>query len=141
MIWGGGWPRQAQAVTGLYVDPVSGLLRKAPPREKTRQSRPVTELSLEANIVCRRVNGIWYRFEYAERDPDDIAQVVRFHADKPARNQKYGLQAPGDRRIIRYRDLPASAARYLIRRRQCARHEISEIDLRVLKISRKLRRG
>src|SRR5260221_18257 len=141
MVWGNGWPRRPQPVTGLYVHPVSGLLRQTPPREKIRRSKPVTELSLEANVICRLVDGVWYRFEYAEHDPDDIAEVVRFHADQPARNRKYGLQAPGDRRVIRYRDLPPASARYLVHRRQCARHEISEIDLRVLKISRKLKRG
>jgi hypothetical protein len=138
MVWK--W-RQAKPVTGLYVHPVSGLLRRAPDREKTRSSKPVTHLALEPNIVCSLVDGVWYRFEYAEHAPDDIAEVVRFHADRPVRNRKYGLQAQGDRRVIRYRDLPPANARYLVRRRQCARHEISEIDLRVLKISRKLRRG
>ena len=114
------------------------------PGASSRENSPVqtvTELSLEANVIRRLVDGVWYWFEYAEHDPDDIAEVVRFHADQPARNRKYGLQAPGDRRVIRYRDLPPANARYLAHRRQCARHEISEIDLRVLKISRKLRRG
>jgi hypothetical protein len=141
MVWGSGWPRRTQPVTGLYVHPVSGLLRNAPHRAKTHLAKPVTELRLEANVACRLVDGVWYRFEYAEHDPDDIAEVVRFHMDQPARNREYGLQAPGDRRIIRYRDLPAADARYLASRRQCARHEISEIDLRVLEISRRLKRG
>src|SRR5262249_30329908 len=94
MMWGR-WSIWTQPVTGLYVHPVPGLLRRAPDPEKPRRSRPVTELSLEANVVCRLVNGVWYRFEYAERDPDDIAEVARFHADQPARNEKYGLRAPG----------------------------------------------
>src|SRR5262245_56146238 len=132
---------QAKPVTGLYVHPVSGLLRRAPDREKTRSSRPVTQLALEPNVICSLVNGVWYRFEYAEHDPDDIAEVVRFHADKPKRNQEYGLEASGDRRIIRYRDLPPASARYLASRRQCSLDEISEIGLRVLKNSRKLSRG
>src|SRR5262249_13920171 len=140
MVWGTRWLMPTEPVTGLYVHPVSGLLRRAPDREKTRSSRPVTQLALEPNVICSLVNGVWYRFEYAEHDPDDIAEVVRFHAETPKRNQKYGLEAPGDRRMIRYRDLPAANARYLVSRRQCSRHEISEIDLRVLKISRKLKR-
>ena len=55
----------------------------------------------------------------------------RFHEDQPARNLKYGLKAPGDRRVIRYRDLPPAEARYLARRRQCNRQEIAEIDERI----------
>jgi hypothetical protein len=77
------------------------------------------------------VDEIWYRFEYAVRDPDAIAEVARFHEDQSDRNQKYGLEAPGDRRVIRYRDLPPEQARYLVRRRQCTRQEIAELDERI----------
>ena len=124
--WGG-----AQPVNGLYVHPGSGLLRRAPDPEKVGRTKPVTELSLEPNTVCRLIDQVWYRFEYAVRDPNEIAEVVRFHADQPARNQKYGLEAPGDRRVIRYRDLPLTQGRYLARRRQCSRQEIAELDERI----------
>jgi len=126
--WGRGGP---EPVTGLYVHPVSGLLRRAPDRKKTGRPKPVSELALDNNTVCRLVDEIWYRFEYAVRDPNAIAEVVRFHEDQPARNQKYGLDAPGDRRVIRYRDLPSEQARYLARRRQCTREEIAELDERI----------
>jgi hypothetical protein len=128
MRWGRGGP---QPVTGLYVHPVSGLLRRAPDRKKTGGAKPVSEVSLDSNTVCRLVDDIWYRFEYAVRDPNAIAEIVRFHEDQPARNQKYGLEAPGDRRVIRYRDLPPEQARYLSRRRQCTRQEIAELDVRI----------
>ena len=126
--WGRGGP---EAVTGLYVHPVSGLLRRAPDRKYVGWTKPVTELALDPNTVCRLVDEIWYCFEYAVRDPNAIAEVVRFHEDQPARNQKYGLEAPGDRRVIRYRDLPPEQARYLARRRQCTRQEIAELDERI----------
>src|SRR5262249_60554074 len=107
----------------------------------TLSSSPVPRLARGRNVIGSLVDGVWYRFESAGHDPDDIAGVVRFHADKPKRNQEYGLEAAGERRIIRYRDLPPASARYLASRRQCSLDEISEIGLRVLKNSRKLSRG
>jgi len=88
----------------------------------------VTELKLDAKAICRLIGETWYRFDYATRDPNEIAEVVRFHENKPKRNLEHGLAAPGDRRIIRYRDLPAGNARYLVRRRQCTRQELAEIE-------------
>jgi len=126
--WGRGGP---EPVTGLYVHPVSKLLRRAPDRKKAVRARTVSEVSLHPNTVCRLIDEVWYRFEYGVRDPDEIAEVVRFHEDQPARNRKYGLDAPGDRRIVRYRDLPPSQARYLVRSRQCTRQEVGELDERI----------
>jgi hypothetical protein len=82
---------------------------------------------LDANTLCRLIDGVWFRFEYADRKPDDIAEVVRYHEDQPERNREHGLRQPGDRRIIRYRDLHPRERRFLARSCQCTRKEIARI--------------
>ena len=58
MVWGRRW-RAAQPVTGLYVHPVSGLLRKAPDRTRARRAREVTEVKVGDHIICRLIDGVW----------------------------------------------------------------------------------
>jgi hypothetical protein len=127
MVWERWGINRARPVTGLYVHPASGLLLNAPNRRERRSPKPVTQLWIDANTVYRLVDGVWYRFEYALRGANEIAEVVRFHEDQPKRNLQYGLAAPGDRKVIRYRDLPPQEARYLVRSRQCTRQEIANI--------------
>jgi hypothetical protein len=127
MVWERRGADRSQPVRGLYVHPVSGLLLRAPNRRERRRPKPVTERQIDADTVYRLTDGVWYRFEYALRGPNEIAEVVRFHEDQPERNREYGLASPGDRRVIRYRDLPPHRARYLLRRRQCTRQEIADI--------------
>jgi hypothetical protein len=91
----------------------------------------VSRIAAGPDAEFRLIGEVWHRFEYARRRPDEVAEVVRFHEDQPERNEKYGLTAPGDRRLIRYRDLPASGARYLARRRQCSRDELEWIAKRL----------
>lgn len=135
MVWARwGRARQALPVSGLYVHPVSGLLRKTPEKKRANDFRyagPITELTLEAGVVYRKIDDVWRRFEYRQRDPDEIAEIVRFYEDKPERNQQHGLRAPGDRKFIRYRDLPLGQARYLLRSRQCTLPEIADIEDRI----------
>jgi hypothetical protein len=119
--------RLAGPVYGLYVHPVSGLLRKGPRITFRLREKSVDQVWLDANTVCRLVDGVWLRFEYAVRKPDDIAEVVRNHEDQPERNREHGLKQPGDRRIIRYRDLHPGEARFLVRSRHCTRREIAQM--------------
>src|SRR5205823_8180956 len=114
MLWTRwGRPSRAEPVSGLYVHPVSGILRRAPARKWTRRAKTITSVWLGADVECRLIDGVWYRFEYACHDPNEVAEVVRFHGDRPERNEQHGLTQPGDRRIIRFRDLPPGQAHYL----------------------------
>jgi len=140
MVWPEwGRARHALPVSGLYVHPVSGILRKTLEQKRAKRfpcPGPITELTLEAGIVYRKIADVWRRFEYGQRDPDGIAEIVRFYDDKPERNQQHGLRAPGDRKLIRYRDLPPGQSRYLLRSRQCTLPEIADIEERIRRARR-----
>ena len=118
-FWGRAWP-----VEGLYVDPKTRLLCSAPRAKRDRGAKTVTRVRVSDLAHDELIDGIWYRFEYRRRDPDELLEVVRFHEDQPERNAKYSLVAPGDRRTIYYRDTPAASKLVLVSKRQRSRQEV-----------------
>jgi hypothetical protein len=108
-----------EPVEGLYVHPKTGILRRAPERKWGREPKPVTRVRLSDLAHYQLIEGVWFRFDYRKRNPDEVLEVVRFHEDQPERNMKYGLRQPGDRRIVCYRDVPEQDRRVLVSRRQC----------------------
>ena len=109
----------SRPVEGLYVHPKTGILRRAPEWKWERRREPVTHVRMSELAHYELIDGVWFRFDYRMRDADEVLEVVRFHEDQPERNMKYGLREPGDRRIVRYRDVPELDRLVLVSRRQC----------------------
>ena len=87
--------------------------------EQARKREPVTRVRLSDLAHYELIDSVWFRFDYRKRDADEVLEVVRFHEDQPERNMKYGLRQPGDRRIVRFRDVPEQDRLVLVSRRQC----------------------
>jgi hypothetical protein len=111
-------------VEGLYVHPKTGILRRAPKRTLDREREPVTHVRLSDLARYELIDGVWFRFDYRKRDPDEVLEVVRFHEEQPERNMKYGLRREGDRRIVRYRDAPTEGRPVFVSKRQCTLAEV-----------------
>lgn len=99
--------RRLTEVRGLYVHPVTGLIRLA----KRRPSKPKrTELNLVAVseiLEYEKIDGLWFQMEYALRDPDELVEY--------------------EGRVYRAGELGRYASRVLLRKSQCGRKTIRRI--------------
>lgn len=125
-------------VEGLYVHPKTGILLRARGWKRPRVRKEVKHVRVSELVHNELIDAVWYRFEYRRHDPDDVLEVVRFHEDQPKRNAEYGLREPGDRKIIRYRDVKGSNPPILVSKRQCTRAE-SEAAIALARAKAKMR--
>ena len=99
--------RHPTEVRGLYVHPVTGLIRLA----KRRPSKPKrAELNLVAvseTLEYEKIDGLWFQMEYAPRDPDELVEYQG--------------------RMYRAGELGRYASRVLARKTQCDRKTIRKI--------------
>jgi hypothetical protein len=114
------WGFPQRPVDGLYVDG-DGILRYNKRERYTRPKPPVTRFDCTDDISYYYLeDGLWYLHEYRLHAPDDPYQIITYVAHtsylsnglvyiqsypSPDLRAKYGLKTPGDKHIIRYRDV------------------------------------
>ena len=85
--------RHPTEVRGLYVHPVTGLIRLA----KRRPSKPKrAELNLVAvseTLEYEKIEGLWFEMEYGLRDPDELVEFQ-------GRIYRAGALGPYARRVL-----------------------------------------
>jgi hypothetical protein len=80
-VVGANWFGRVEPVRGLYVHPLTGILRRSKPVPRSRRSnaRPdETELNfvrLSETLAYEKLNGCWFRLEYRINDPAEAAEA------------------------------------------------------------------
>jgi hypothetical protein len=70
---------------------------------------------------------IWYVVEYEYHDPDEIYRVYRFE-DGDWTKRLYGLYEPGQKHIIRYKDVPSAMEKpFVVRKHQANSKQLKGI--------------
>lgn len=115
------WGRGPTPINGLYVDPATGLLQYHKAEPRTYPAKPITYISCESPLYYyQREDGIWYLYTHRLHDPEEPYRIITyterisyayngsrmvFSDPSPETRQKYGLKKPGDKFIIRYKDV------------------------------------
>jgi len=85
--------RSATEVNGLYVHPLTGIIRLA----KRRPSKPKrAELKLVAvseTLEYEKIDGLWFQMQYTLRDPDELVEFQ-------GRIYRAGELGPYGRRVL-----------------------------------------
>ncbi len=103
------WRSLVRPVTGLYVHPVTGLLRIAKCRQTPTERPRVDTVKVSETMQYQKIDGLWFRMEYRRLDPDDL---VRRH----------------DGKLVRAAELGRDGLPELVRKQQCDRKTIRKIE-------------
>jgi hypothetical protein len=103
--------RGDRPVTGLYVDPRDGALRKAIAVSKTQRDRPPSRVRVDALTQFERINGIWYLHISEFLDP---REVIRYDWDPLKRVYT----------DVRREDIPGVARTHRVRTKQANKREL-----------------
>jgi hypothetical protein len=91
-----------RAVTGLYVHPVTGLIRLAKRRQSQRKRAEPTPVGISETLEYEKIDGLWFRMEYRMLEPDELVEHPK--------------------------GCGPEARRVLIQKRQCDRKTIRQIE-------------
>lgn len=76
-----------------------------------------------------KVSYVWFVVEYAKHNENDVYEVVTYESAFLSIRQKYNLDGPGMKHIIRYRDVPEKLSELFECRRKVAnKKELKTID-------------
>jgi hypothetical protein len=70
--WWGLWP-----VHGLYVHPITGLLRRAKPERKVERRSGPDYVRVDDSLAYQKLNGIWFRLEYGKAGEKVVLEQKR----------------------------------------------------------------
>ncbi|MGD0298956.1 MAG: hypothetical protein ABSE86_17770 [Bryobacteraceae bacterium] len=92
--------RCAMEVQGLYVHPVTGIIRLTKRRQSQSERAKLTLVAVSETLEFEKIDGLWFQMEYRPCDPDE-----------------------------------SGVGRILVRKRQCDRKTIREIEQGKLEVS------
>jgi|HubBroStandDraft_3_1064219.scaffolds.fasta_scaffold180203_2 hypothetical protein len=106
-IYERGWYHPSE-VQGLYVHPLTGIVRLAKRRPSTLKRSELNLVAVSETLEYEKIDGLWFQMEYRLREPDEL---VEFQG-----------------RMYRAGALGRYAPRELIRKSQCDRTTIRRIE-------------